>query len=93
MRQSKMWQAARSMPKGKERSNLQSNCVTQRNPSVSKLHLNLNAEYFDQINSGEKPDEYRLCTPYWVKRLEGRTYDGNKHFGQNEVTVFAIKVN
>lgn len=41
-----------------------------------KLHLNLKAEYFDQIKAGVKPDEYRLCTPYWTKRLEGRSYDG-----------------
>lgn len=43
---------------------------------MAKLHLNLKAEYFDQIKAGVKPDEYRLCTPYWTKRLEGRTYDG-----------------
>lgn len=43
---------------------------------MAKLHLNLKAEYFDQIKSGEKADEYRLCSPYWDKRLEGRTYDG-----------------
>lgn len=43
---------------------------------VAKLHLNLKGEYFDQIASLEKPDEYRLCTPYWTKRIEGRIYDG-----------------
>lgn len=38
------------------------------------LHLPLKALYFDQIAAGTKPLEYRLCTPYWRKRLEGRTY-------------------
>jgi hypothetical protein len=38
------------------------------------LILPLNAEYFDAIRAGSKPEEYRLVTPYWRKRLEGRTY-------------------
>ena len=40
------------------------------------LTLPLKAEYFDQIRSGSKREEYRLVTPYWIKRLEGRTYEG-----------------
>jgi hypothetical protein len=39
------------------------------------LHLNLKAEYFDQIASGAKAFEYRLCTPYWTKRLVGENFD------------------
>ncbi len=38
------------------------------------LTLPLNAEYFDAIKAGTKPEEYRLVTPYWRKRLEGRSY-------------------
>lgn len=38
------------------------------------LHLNLKGEYFDQIARGEKTLEYRLCTPYWTKRLAGREF-------------------
>lgn len=30
--------------------------------------------YFDQIKAGTKAYEYRLMTPYWRKRLEGRSY-------------------
>mgnify|MGYP000845371711 CR=1 FL=1 len=30
--------------------------------------------YFDQIKSGEKLEEYRLVTPYWMKRLNNRDY-------------------
>ena len=43
---------------------------------MSKLTLSLKAEYFNAIRDGSKPDEYRLVTPYWQKRLEGRNYDG-----------------
>lgn len=38
------------------------------------LILPLKREYFDQIKRGEKPEEYRLDTPYWRKRLEHRHY-------------------
>ncbi|RTL29332.1 MAG: ASCH domain-containing protein [Burkholderiales bacterium] len=40
------------------------------------LHLNLKAEYFDAIASGEKCEEYRLATAYWARRLQGRQFDG-----------------
>lgn len=39
------------------------------------LTLSLKAVYFNQIKDGLKAEEYRLCTPYWAKRLEGKTYD------------------
>lgn len=39
------------------------------------LSLPLKREYFDAIQSGKKLEEYRLCTPYWTKRLEGKTYE------------------
>lgn len=38
------------------------------------LTLSLKGVYFDAIRDGSKPEEYRLCTPYWRKRLEGRSY-------------------
>lgn len=37
--------------------------------------MQLNGIYFDQIASGAKSEEYRLVTPYWRGRLEGRTFD------------------
>lgn len=43
--------------------------------TMQTLHLNLKAEYFDQIADGSKTHEYRLCTPFWEKRLAGRTFD------------------
>ena len=41
---------------------------------TATLHLPLKGIYFDQIASGEKVEEYRLVTPFWKKRLEGRFY-------------------
>lgn len=38
---------------------------------MATLSLNLKSEYFDQIKSGDKTEEYRLCKPFWHKRLEG----------------------
>lgn len=40
-----------------------------------KLVLPLKSEYFDAIQGGSKPEEFRLRTAYWRKRLEGRTFD------------------
>ena len=42
---------------------------------MAELILPLKAVYFHQIKEGTKPEEFRLCTPYWRKRLEGRSYD------------------
>lgn len=33
------------------------------------LHLSLKRKWYGMIASGEKPDEYREITPYWIKRL------------------------
>ncbi|KDD44670.1 hypothetical protein L532_2287 [Bordetella bronchiseptica OSU095] len=41
---------------------------------MADLHLALKGEYFDAIKAGTKTEEYRLCTPYWQKRLAN-------HFG------------
>jgi len=40
------------------------------------LNLNLKGCYFDEIKAGTKDEEYRLVTPYWIKRLENRDYKG-----------------
>lgn len=42
---------------------------------MPNLILPLNGEYFDQIKAGTKLEEYRLCTPYWKKRIKGKRYD------------------
>ena len=42
---------------------------------MKTLTLALKKEYFDQIKSGEKLDEFRLVTDYWKKRLIARPYD------------------
>lgn len=33
------------------------------------LYLPVKAKWYDMQESGEKPEEYREITPYWVKRL------------------------
>lgn len=42
---------------------------------MADLVLPLRAIYFDQIKAGTKPEEFRLVTPLWRRRLEGRTFD------------------
>jgi len=39
-----------------------------------KLTLHVKAQYFYAIKMGNKNEEYRLCTPYWQKRLDGKEY-------------------
>lgn len=40
------------------------------------LNLPLRGDFFDQVAAGVKVEEYRLCTPYWRTRIEGKTFDG-----------------
>lgn len=42
---------------------------------MTDLILPLKSEYFDAIRDGSKLEEFRLTTPYWTKRLVGRTFD------------------
>lgn len=42
---------------------------------MGDLTLPLKGEYFDQIASGEKPEEYRLRNVFWGARLVGKTFD------------------
>jgi len=39
------------------------------------LHLNLKAEYFEQIRDGKKLFEFRECNDFWRKRLISKEYD------------------
>lgn len=39
------------------------------------LTLNLKKEYFEEIKKGIKKEEYRLCTPYWKKRIENKSFE------------------
>jgi hypothetical protein len=36
---------------------------------MKTLHLNLTKKWFDMILSGEKKEEYREITDYWIRRL------------------------
>lgn len=39
------------------------------------LVLQLKSEYFHAIKAGTKTEEFRLRTPFWRARLEGKTFD------------------
>ncbi|UYL85451.1 phosphoadenosine phosphosulfate reductase family protein [Acidovorax phage Alfacinha3] len=41
---------------------------------MADLVLPLKAAYFDAIRDGQKVEEFRERTPYWRRRLEGRTF-------------------
>lgn len=41
---------------------------------MTSLVLNLKAEYFNAIRDGTKIEEFRLRTPYWEKRIVGRSF-------------------
>lgn len=43
--------------------------------SPRTLTIALRQEYFDQVVSGTKLDEFRLTTPYWEKRLANASYE------------------
>ncbi len=36
---------------------------------MKDLILNLKGEYFDKIEAGIKPEEFRKVTPFWTARL------------------------
>ena len=42
---------------------------------MANLQLTVNGEYFDQMKSGEKAEEYRLVNDFWNKRIMFREYD------------------
>lgn len=42
---------------------------------MADLVLPLKAVYFEEIRQGTKVEEFRERTPYWRRRLEGRTFD------------------
>lgn len=44
------------------------------NIELPSLILPLKREYFEQIKSGEKVEEYRLYNDYWYRRLHMRHY-------------------
>ncbi|UTM60444.1 ASCH domain-containing protein (plasmid) [Photobacterium sp. CCB-ST2H9] len=43
--------------------------------SQKTLYLPLKRQYFEEIKSGEKTEEYREVTSYWKARLVNREYD------------------
>lgn len=48
---------------------------TELRPHLSILRVVIKREYFNQIISGEKKEEYRKLSDYWASRLVNRKYD------------------
>lgn len=42
---------------------------SSKTATARTLHLPLKREYFEAIRDGSKPEEFRLCTEHWRKRL------------------------
>ncbi|WP_288844847.1 hypothetical protein [uncultured Alistipes sp.] len=42
------------------------------------LYLPLKKKYYEMIERGEKPEEYREKSPYWIARLFVRKYQPNQ---------------
>ena len=42
---------------------------------MADLILHLKVKYWNDIKEGNKPEEYRERTPYWIKRIKGRAYE------------------
>lgn len=59
---------------------------------MKTLHLVLNAKWYDMIDRGEKKEEYRENTSYWMKRI-GKLHDAVCfHKGYTNTTMtFAIE--
>lgn len=58
------------------------------------LDLVLKGVYYDMIDSGEKPEEYRKFKPYWIKRLcDNPVFDVNDNLiGRQNIDDYTIKM-
>lgn len=41
---------------------------------MAKLFIIINKQYFDEILSGTKKEEYRIVKPHWVNKIAGKKY-------------------
>lgn len=60
---------------------------------MKTLDLHLKKRWYQMIESGEKPEEYREIKPYWEKRLIGKSYTHVRfRYGYtNRCMVFVIE--
>lgn len=58
------------------------------------LDLVLKCRWYDMIESGEKPEEYREIKPYWIKRLcDNPIFDANDNLiGRKNIDDYTIKM-
>jgi hypothetical protein len=38
---------------------------------MSNLIFHVRKKYFDQIKNGHKTEEFRIRSPYWIRRIQG----------------------
>lgn len=59
---------------------------------MKTLHLILKGKWYDMIDRGEKKEEYRELTPYWMKRIGSEHTHVCFHKGYTDMTMtFAIE--
>lgn len=59
---------------------------------MKTLHLILKGKWYDMIERGEKKEEYRELTPYWMKRIGSEHTHVCFHKGYTDTTMtFAIE--
>ena len=58
------------------------------------LDLVLKHKWYDMEASGEKPEEYRIFKPYWIKRLcDNPVFDANDNLiGRRNIDDYTIKM-
>lgn len=65
-----------------------------KNKDLRLLHFVLIGEWYDMIESGEKPEEYRRITDYWIKRLcDNPTFNSNDELiGRKPIDDYTLKM-
>ena len=53
------------------------------------LHLNLKKKWFDMILSGEKKEEYRDISNYWIKRIKEQSVNRLEPFKHFDTITFS----
>lgn len=59
-------------------------------PEVKTLHLPMDKKWFDMILSGEKKEEYRLCNPHWIPRVENWSHEDEWRKNTNQLSLFRV---
>lgn len=58
---------------------------------MKTLYLRLKRNWYNEIASGKKKEEYRDITPYYANRLVGQKYDQVKFMCDNDSMTLKIE--